>query len=218
MEIIPALNCLDEESLGQWIVKAGEFLPAGRWIHLDISDGNFTPTKTWNESAHWQELAGQYGWNLEVHLMVEKPEEVIQAWLAAGAKRVLVHVETINRESLTGILETVAESRVEAMLSSNPDTPIDTIRPYLRDFTRFQVLAVYPGRSGQKFLPAVLEKISLLRALRPYAKIEVDGGINAQTAALAKEAGADFVVAASYIFWSENPGRAYEELQEVISG
>ena len=110
MQIIPAFNCLDEESLGQWIGRAAEFLPHGEWIHLDISDGEFTNTKTWNDPSRWQELAGQYGWNLEVHLMVLKPEEVLSAWLEAGAKRAGVHVGTITPDSLRRILGLAAQA------------------------------------------------------------------------------------------------------------
>ncbi|OGZ52888.1 MAG: hypothetical protein A3B25_03690 [Candidatus Ryanbacteria bacterium RIFCSPLOWO2_01_FULL_48_26] len=215
MNVIPVLNCLDEESLGQRLGKATTFLPPGGWIHLDISDGKFTPEKTWNDPAAWQRLAGQYGWNLEVHLMVEKPEDAVRAWFEAGAKRAVVHVEAITPETCATILGIATQYRAEIVLSSGPATPFEVLRPYLHDVSYFQVLAVYPGPSGQKFLPLVLEKIKLLRALRPNAKIEVDGGINPQTAAQCKEAGADSVVAASYIFWGSEPKQAYEELRAV---
>ncbi len=215
MQVIPAFNCLDEESLSQWIARAGEFLPPGHWVHLDISDGKFTPSVTWNDPPKWQELAGQYGWNLEVHLMVEKPEELLRAWLEAGAKRAVVHIEAISAGSFAVILGLSLQYKAEIVLSSGPMTPFEALKPYLHDVSWFQVLAVYPGLSGQKFLPLILEKVKLLRALRPHAKIEVDGGINPQTAALCKEAGADFIVAASYIFWGSEPKQAYEELREI---
>ena len=218
MNIIPALNCLDAESLGQWLAKAGSFLAPGNWIHLDISDGKFTPTKTWNEPDAWQELAGRYDFNLEVHLMVEKPEEILEEWLGAGAQRAVIHVETIRPDSWAALLQLAAKYKAEIVLSSCLDTPFEALKPYLRDVTWFQVLAVYPGLSGQKFLPSALEKVKLLRALRPNAKIEVDGGINPETAKLCKDAGADFVAAASYIFWGEKPKEAWEELKEVASG
>lgn len=215
MQIIPALNCLDVESLGQWLEKAGSFLPPGGWIHLDISDGKFTPVTTWNDPAAWQELAGRYGFSLEVHLMVEKPEEVLEEWLGAGAKRVVVHVETLTPVLLHDMLVACGSYKADVMLSSNPDTPVESLRPFVRAVSYFQVLAVYPGLSGQKFLPYALEKIAFLRAVRPFAKIEVDGGINPETAKLCKDAGADFVAAASYIFWGEKPKEAYSELLEA---
>ena len=215
MEIIPGINCLDADSLSQWLARAGSFLPPGTLVHLDISDGKFTFTKTWNDPAAWQELAGQYGFNLEVHLMVEHPEEILQAWFEAGAGRAVVHIETITPDSLRVLIGFATRYRAELMLSSNPETPLQALRPYLHDFSRFQVLSVYPGLSGQKFLASSIEKISFLRAVRPNAKIEVDGGINPETARLCKDAGADFVVATSYIFWGERPKQAYEELLEV---
>jgi|SRR3989344_2991641 len=215
MNIIPAFNCLDEESLGQWILRAGEFLPSGEWIHVDISDGEFTYTKTWSDPARWQELAGKYGWNLEVHLMVLKPEEILQSWLEAGAKRAVVHVETITPDSLRSILGLAAQYKAEIMLSSNPETPFEQLRPYVHATRYFQVLGVNPGLSGQKLRPAALEKVKLLRAILPNARIEVDGGINPETAQMCKEAGAEFVAVTSYIFWGSDAKGAYSELQEV---
>ncbi len=215
MNIIPGFNCLDEESLGEWLAKAGAFLPPGTWIHLDVSDGIFTFTKTWNDPASWQKLAGQYGFNLEVHLMVEHPENVVRAWLEAGAKRVIVHIEAVTVETLRGITELCEQYKVDASLSSNPETPIESFRPYIHAVAYFQVLAVNPGLSGQRFLTTMLEKVKLLRSLRPYAKIEVDGGMNPETAALCRDAGADFVVATSYIFWGSDPKAAWEELNAI---
>ncbi|MEK7508107.1 MAG: hypothetical protein AAB602_03435 [Patescibacteria group bacterium] len=215
MNVIPAFNCLDEESLSQWIARAGEFLPPGHWVHLDISDGEFTPSLTWNNPARWQELAGQYGWNLEVHLMVESPENVVRAWFETGAMRAILHVETITPESLEAILRISEQYKTDVALSLGLETPIEVLRPYIRAVRYFQVMAIIPGPSGQKFSPLALEKIKLLRALRSNAKIEVDGGINALTAAQCKEAGADFVVAASYIFWGSDAKGAYKELAQI---
>jgi ribulose-phosphate 3-epimerase len=101
------------------------------------------------------------------------------------------------------------------MLSSNPETPPEDFAPYLRDISRFQVLCVTPGLAGQKFLPLALEKVKWLKYALPDAIIEVDGGITPETAKWAKDAGADSVVSASYIFDNKDPEKAYEELKKI---
>ncbi len=215
MQIIPALNCLDVESLREHIRRAATFLLPESWIHLDVSDGRFTFTRTWNEPERWRELAGQYGWKLEAHLMTEEPEKMATRWLEGGAARIIVHIETVTPESLDRMRAKITEGGAELMLSSNPETPAESFRPYAQGIKNFQALAVNPGLSGQKFLPVVLKKIQFLRELRPDATIEVDGGINLETARLCKSAGADALVASSYIFGSDDPKEAYQELKAV---
>jgi ribulose-phosphate 3-epimerase len=147
--------------------------------------------------------------------MVEEPEKAVGEWIKAGAKRLIVHVEAMTPETAAQILKMSREHGIEVMLSSNPHTSKDVLEPYLKIFSSFQVLSVNPGYTGQPFLPTTLEKVKFLRHSSSSAKIEVDGGINRETAKLAKAAGANIVAAASYIFGVKEPKKAYEELKRI---
>lgn len=213
MQIVPVINCRDRFCVEGALATAEKFLKEGDWIKIDIADGIFTYHKTWNNPTDWANLRSPF--KLEVHLMVENPEKHIEPWIAAGAKRLIVHAETVDPKKAEKILEAAKRRGVEIVLSSNPETPPEALRPYLKIFSLFQVLAVNPGLAGQKFLPVVLEKIKFLRKEKPDARIEVDGGINLETARQCKAAGADSLAVASYIFENENPKKAYEALKKL---
>ncbi len=213
MEVIPVINCLDRRCVEERVAAAKRFLPPGHFLHVDVADGVFTFHRTWNDAGGWRAL--DIPFPLEVHLMVERPEEWIAPWLAAGAKRFIVHAETVDEDALKQIKKQCDASGAEVMLSSNPETPVEDLAPYLDSVSRFQILAVNPGLAGQKFLPLSLEKVKWLKEALPHAILEVDGGITPETAREAKSAGADIIVSASYIFGSKDPGQAYKELKEV---
>ena len=213
MQVLPVINCLDFNCVESELEKFKSFLKEGEWVKIDIADGKFTFHKTWDDPEIWKKLQPNY--KLEVHLMVEEPEKFIGPWLGAGAKKLIVHIETLKPETLENILTAAKSAGAEIVLASNPDTPPEKLRPYLNVTDYFQVLAVNPGLAGQKFLPTVLEKIKFLRREAPSAKIEVDGGINLETAKLVKNAGADAVAVASYILDNGDQKKAYEELVEI---
>lgn len=213
MDVIPVINCLDRQCVEEKIAVAQRFLSPGELLHVDVGDGAFTFHKTWNDTEGWRALDVPFP--LEVHLMVERPDAWIAPWIAAGAKRIIVHAEAIDEDALEQIKRRCESSGAEVMLSLNPETPIEDLTPYLGAISRFQVLAVNPGLAGQKFLPLSLEKVTWLREAVPHAIIEVDGGITPETARMAKAAGADIIVSASYIFGSEDPKKAYEALKEI---
>lgn len=213
MTVIPAINCLDFECVKDLARQVSLFAPKDGWLHLDIADGRFTFNKTWGEPARWHEVQG--GLKLEVHLMVEEPEKLVPLWLEAGARRIIVHVETLTSETAPLILQTAKARGAEVMLSSNPETPIEVLTPFFGTFSQFQVLSVHPGMAGQSFLQATLEKLKALRKALPAAWIEADGGMNRETASLVKSAGANAIVAASFIFGRSDPSKAYQELCAV---
>jgi len=206
--VIPAINCPDRDlECVREKVRVAESLfsdlPRGvireeGWVHLDVTDARFTFNKTWGNARDWREL--DTALNLEVHLMVEEPEKIIEDWLRAGARRVIVHFESF---------------RAELMLALNPETPPENALTYCGAVKAIQVLAVHPGLAEQKFMPFVLEKIKFLRRQFPDATIEVDGGVDAEIGKRAVKAGANVLVSASYIFESEEPTRAYQELKRI---
>lgn len=228
MEIIPAINCPDWQCIEERIRQVKKFLSADDWIQLDIVDGKFSTHKTWNNPVELQRFRiehHQLKLNIEAHLMIVNPEAVITNWIEAGAKRIILHLEAVHEESLregrtdANVLRYLLDNPhyrwVEFGLAVNPDTPIQNIVPHLRNFKFVQILGVLPGRAGQEFDEHVLVKIRFLKKNYPDVKIEVDGGINPITAKLCKEAGADILVAASYIFNSRDPKKAYEQLKNV---
>ncbi len=213
MVIIPVINCPDFDCVKEKVKKIGDFLPTDGWVHLDVSDARFTFGKSWGDASAWQKIGE--GVHTEVHLMVEEPEKVVEQWLEAGAKRLIIHIETINEHSFEEIESVAKKYGAELMLAISPETPIEKLEPYLGKASEFQVLAVHAGPAGQNFLPLVLDKVKFLRKELPDAKIEVDGGINLEIAKLAKDAGADMVTSASYIFGNKEPKKAYEELKNI---
>ena len=180
-----------------------------------MGDGVFTPNVSWGNLEEFSHLATELPLlRFEVHLMVVDPEKIMEQWLKAGAERVVIHLEAMIDPHF--VLETSKKYKGGVMLAINPSTTVETLVPYLNSFAAFQVLAVSPGPSGQKFSLEALEKIKFLRQRAPNAIIEVDGGINPETAKLAKEAGASILVSGSYIINSPDPKGAYEELQRIM--
>jgi ribulose-phosphate 3-epimerase len=211
MNVIPVINCLDIEGVKKRLETAKTFLHEGDIMHLDVADGTFDAPKNWSDPLAWVTLKSPFA--IEVHLMVAHPEEHVDNWLAAGVRRLIIHIETVTQESLHEIVSAAERYRVEVMLSLRPDSSIDEIIPHLKHFTAFQILAVQPGAEGQLFLPFIKDKVGLLREEAPDVTIEVDGGMNPETALVVKSVGADTIVSSSYIFESADPKAAYEALK-----
>ena len=214
MIVIPAINETDFEEIKKKI-KAAEELGAG-WVHLDVADGKFTKNKLWNNPKDLETLrttAYDLRTNLEVHLMVQNPDEVLDSWLDAKVKRVIVHSESV--QDLDVMKMKCVAFGVELFLAIKPDMPVERLFSYEGVTDGFLILAVNPGLAGQKFQESQLKKIRTLRQKFPNAKIEVDGGVSADNAKAIKSAGADILVSASAIWDSENPKETYKNLQSL---
>jgi ribulose-phosphate 3-epimerase len=212
MEVIPVINChhKDTECVRGRIKQAEKF---AKWVHLDVADGAFTYNRTWAEPEEWKKISANL--NLEAHLMVEHPEEEAKRWLAAGAKRIIVHVEALDESKLKNIVREAREASAGVMLALNPETKFLELPEYFRNFPEYQVLAVHPGLAGQKFLPLVLKKIEELRRHVRSARIEVDGGVTPENAKLIKKEGADALASASFIWSSHEPHHNFKILSEI---
>ena len=229
MKIAPSINCPDFACVSHKFLNARQYFPKDTWLHIDVADARFTYNKSWGNPEELKKLFEkhpEFEFNIEVHLMVEEPEEVVKLWMDLPIQRIIVHLEAIKdnryrKKKMTpehvieSIVKRCVSRRIEVMLATNPETDLEKEKGYLEYFTAHQVLAVRPGPAGQNFLIGALDKIKFLRDQFPNATIEVDGGINLETAKLCKEAGADILVAGSYTFKSDNPKQAYEELTEV---
>jgi len=206
--VIPSINCSDFAAAASQIKKSEEF---SEWIHIDVSDGKFTDVKSWGNPDELKSINTKQ--NIEVHLMVENPDEKALLWLEAGVKRIIVHVQTIrDPRSLMSLADNYS---AEIMLALDPSQSIENTHPYLKEFKLLQVLTVFPGLSGQREQSGWAEKIKSLRELSPTATIEVDGGMDPMDARIAKDAGADIIVSGSYIFSSPDPKGAYEKLDSI---
>lgn len=219
MQVIPGVEGADAESVTQQYEKVKNLNPEG-WIHLDITDGKFSPAVNWGSPEGLQSLvakslpAGRQGQSLvkvELHLMVEEPEKVLDAWLKTeSVKRVVVHLEAMSDPVF--IVQRCKEYGAEPMLAIRPDTEVERLFAHKDDFRAFQVLAVAPGWAGQKFGEEAIKKISWIREKIPNAIIEIDGGINPETARKCFEAGANILISTSYIQKSPDPRAAYDTL------
>jgi len=209
MLVIPAINEVKFEEILKKINIAGKF---SQWIHLDVVDGKFASNITWNNPKGLANLKHSKS-NLEVHLMIENPEAVVEDWVSSGVERIILSLEAISGGKLPSLSN--KNSNFEIGLAINPETPVEDLLPYLENIKFVLVLGVKPGLAGQKFNEEVLGKVRFLKNYYPGVTIEVDGGINLETAKLAKKAGADIIVSASYIFKSSEPQKIYEELSRI---
>ena len=210
--VIPAINETDFEEVKKKTKAAQDF--GADWIHLDVADGKFTQNLLWNKPADLLKIKSEMlNVKIEVHLMVVNPDEVLDEWLDAKVKRVIVHVEAVK--DLDVMKMKCVAFGTELFLAVKPDTPVERLFSYAGDANGFLILAVNPGLAGQKFQENQLEKIKTLRQKFPDAKIEVDGGVNLETAPKIKEAGADILVSASYIWNSQSLKDVYEKLLNI---
>jgi len=171
------------------------------WIHVDVMDGHFVPNLSMGPVIV-EACRRVTQMPLDVHLMVESPEILLPAFAQAGATNLTVHVETCPHLHRT--VQIIHELGCKAGVVLNPSTPASLVEPILPLVDLVLVLSVNPGYSGQTFLPEVLPKITTLRheldKVNPHAWLEVDGGINADTLPLVRDAGANVFVAAHAIF------------------
>ena len=208
MAIIPAINEVNFEEIKKKVLLVQSF--GSKWAHLDVADGKFTKNVLWNNPEELKVESEKWKVKIEVHLMVESPEDVLEEWLKTGIKRIFVHYESIKDFEL--LRDKCRAAGVELGLAIGPHIPVEGLFEYKGRVSYFLILAVEPGISGQEFQDNQLEKIRVLREKIPNAKIEVDGGINIRNAFDIKQAGADVLVSSSYIWNSGNPKEAYEFL------
>lgn len=220
MEIIPAINCRDEACVRRALGIVA--LLEAEKVKFDVSDGTFASTITWNEPAKLAGFLKKEGLEdifVEAHLMVRDVKPALGEWLSAGVRRAIAHIEVFPKKNPSEFFYELerrcAEAGAELGLAIAPETPVDELVPYLGETLFIQLLAVRPGPSGQEFDERTFEKLEFLRDRAPEATIEIDGGMTPALARRLKEAGADVVASASYIFGERDPRAAYREFLDA---
>lgn len=185
------------------------------WIHYDVMDGHFVPNISFGYSI-LKDISKVTDMFLDVHLMISDPQKYVDEFIKAGASLIVFHIEAMeNEEKTRKLIEYIHANHVQVGISIKPATPVSAIEQYLADIDLVLVMSVEPGFGGQSFQESALEKIKQLVLLQSQHDflIEVDGGINASTGALCKEAGANVLVAGSYVFNAEDRQGAIASLK-----
>ena len=208
-EVAPSILSAD---FGRLREQVQEVVDAGaKVIHVDVMDGHFVPPITMGPIA--VEALRDFDVVVDVHLMIERPERQVSAFAEAGANHITIHAEATPNVHYT--LERIREHGCRAGLAINPATPPDIFGEVAPDIGL--CMTVNPGWGGQAFIPASIEKIRRLRALLPEGTdLEVDGGIDAETAGPCAEAGANLFVAGSAIFGQSDPGAAFRQIAAAL--
>lgn len=181
-------------------------------LHLDVMDGHFVPNISFGPPviASLRKVSGMF---FDVHLMISKPLDYVEAFAEAGASMITFHIESESEAGRT--IEKIKGLGVKCGLVLKPGTPAEAVAPYLNGLDMALVMTVEPGFGGQKFMADMLPKIEKLRALAPSLDIEVDGGIDPYTAALAAKAGANVLVAGSSLFLAKDRAGSVMALREA---
>lgn len=188
------------------------------FIHLDIMDGNFVPNISFGPRIV-ESIKSITSLPLEVHLMIEKPENHIKSFINAGGDIIIVHYETSKH--LDRLIQTINEAGVKSGIALNPATPLNVIEHLINKINILLIMTVNPGFGGQKFIPEMIAKIEKARKIIDNQKksisLAVDGGINLDNISEVVNAGAEIIVVGQIISKSANPEMTIREIKNILN-
>ncbi len=211
--VAPSLLACDFSRLADEVRKVEE--AGADWLHIDVMDGHFVPNLTIGPAVV-EAIRRSSRLPLDVHLMLNHPEQYVKPFMDAGARYLTVHVEAPGLRSegvLRQTLDAIRKHGGLPGLSLRPRTTAESVKPFLDAIDLMLVMTVEPGFGGQAFMPDVVPKV---RRLREWFQgdLAVDGGINAQTGTLCREAGANVMVAGTYVFHADSYQSAIQSLRD----
>jgi ribulose-phosphate 3-epimerase len=209
--ISPSILSADFANLEKDIKKVEK--AGADWLHVDVMDGHFVPNITIGVPVV-KSIKKVTKLPLDVHLMIENPEKYVEPFVAAGADILTFHYEAVNENKITELCQKIKSLGAKVGMSIKPKTSPDKILKYLKHLDMLLVMTVEPGFGGQKFMQDCAEKIPLIKSnAQKDLIIQVDGGINDQTAKICKDFGATSLVAGNYIYSAENIENAIKSLR-----
>ena len=212
VKIAPSIFSADFAVLGKEI----ESVSTAEYIHFDVIDGHFAPNTTFGIPV-LQSVRKITDQVLDVHLMVERPVNFVKAFAEAGADIIVFHLEADQPQYIQEAIDIVKSYGKKVGLSIKPKTPAATLIPYIDQLDMVLVMTIEPGFGGQKFRADQVEKISAVRDMIQKrgltCDIEVDGGINPETARICVAAGANVLVAGSDIFYAADRAKRIAEIR-----
>ena len=209
LEILPSLLAADFGRLADEILRAEA--SGADALHLDIMDPHFVPNLSFGPDVVALSRRTAPGFYRNVHLMMSRPDLYLEKVAAAGAQTIQIHVEADC--DLHVELARIRALGVKPAIVLNPETPVERIAPYLGEVGEVLVMTVHPGYGGQKFIADCLPKVSWVRERYPSLDIMVDGGVNGDTAEESVKAGANQLVAGSYLFRQSDMAAAVADMR-----
>jgi ribulose-phosphate 3-epimerase len=213
VKIAPSILAADFSQLGSEVIEVEK--GGADYIHVDVMDGHFVPNITIGPLIV-EAIRPVTKLPLDVHLMIENPDQYIEAFAKAGANYITVHVEACRHLHRT--IQHIKSFGVKAGVVLNPATPVDSIQHIIGDIDMVLLMSVNPGFGGQKFIPEVLPKIKAVKEMVIQKgldiEIEIDGGVNPETAKQCIEAGATVLVAGSAIYNQQDYRKAISLIRD----
>jgi ribulose-phosphate 3-epimerase len=208
--IAPSILAADLSQLANEIHKVEA--AGADWIHCDIMDGHFVDNISFGPAIVGF-VRKQTKLPLDVHLMIEHPNHYVPRFVEAGANSITVHVESEAKHDVAKTLQQIRDAGCRAGLTLNPATPFAAVEPLLDQIDVLLVMTVHPGFGGQSFRADQMEKVKRAKSLSDKIDVEVDGGINAETARLSIQNGANVLVAGTSIFNAPDYAKAIRDLR-----